>query len=99
MSKVIEPSAFLSEFDRQYLLDRGKNPEDYLIEEDPEDPTDDVPPYSDWQVKALKREIDERNAERETPIEVAEPGNKPELIAALEADDASVTDDDDEDGA
>lgn len=43
--------------------------------------------YSSWKVDRLKGEIDQRNADREVPIEVEEPGNKPELVAALEADD------------
>lgn len=45
--------------------------------------------YSEYGVKELKAELKVRNQGRETPIEVAEPGNKPELIDALKADDAA----------
>lgn len=53
---------------------------------------DPVPPapaedYSESNVKALQAEIKLRNQGRDTPIQVEEPGNKPELIAALVADD------------
>lgn len=48
--------------------------------------------YDSDSVKQLKAEVEKRNDARgddEPPIEVAEPGNKPQLIAALVADDAA----------
>lgn len=52
-----------------------------------------VKPYSDkaWTKAKLEAEIEARNdaaGDEDHRIEVAEPGNRPELIAALEADDA-----------
>ncbi|NUO57317.1 MAG: hypothetical protein HOV78_11675 [Hamadaea sp.] len=48
-------------------------------------------PYSKWLKADLEAEVDRRNEGREDDdlIEVDEPGNKPELVAALEADDAA----------
>lgn len=48
-------------------------------------------PYKGWKVDRLKGEIEARNDARgddEPLIVVEEPGNKPELLAALRADDA-----------
>lgn len=94
MSKVIEPTAFLSDFDRQYLIARGKNPDDYILPA--EEAPDEVPPYSEWAVADLKREVDQRNAERELEADHIAPtsGKKADLIVALEADDANVVNDD-----
>ena len=47
--------------------------------------------YDALKVDALKDEIARRNSDRtDDPIVPDEPGNKAELVAALEADDASV---------
>ncbi|NUO57311.1 MAG: hypothetical protein HOV78_11645 [Hamadaea sp.] len=54
-----------------------------------------VKPYKDWLKGDLEREVEARNdatGDDEPFIEVAAPGNKPELIAALEADDAHRAD-------
>lgn len=47
-------------------------------------------PYSKWKKDDLQAEVARRNEGREDAdlIEVEAPGNKPELVAALEADDA-----------
>lgn len=47
--------------------------------------------YAGMKVADLKAEIDKRNEGRDEGdlIEPDEPGNKPELVAALEADDAA----------
>lgn len=53
---------------------------------------DDEPkPYSEWLKADLEAEVDRRNEGRSDDglIEVEAPGNKPDLIAALEADDAA----------
>lgn len=102
MSKKIEPAPFLSEFDRQYLSDRGLNPDDYIVEVTEEN-ADQVPPYSEWSVPDLEREVEERNAEEDRDeddkIEVVGTGKnggvlKQDLIAALEADDDAAEADD-----
>lgn len=102
MSKVIDPAPFLSEFDRQYLIDRGKNPDDYLVEVTEEN-ADEIPPYPKWTLPDLEREVEERNAEEDRDeadlIEVEGTGKdgnvvKADLIRALEADDARDEGDD-----
>ncbi|GAA1138353.1 hypothetical protein [Nocardioides aquiterrae] len=48
-------------------------------------------PYGEWLVKELQAEVEARNdaaGDDEPQIVVEPPGNKPELVAALEADDA-----------
>ena len=47
--------------------------------------------YSKMRVEDLQKEIDRRNADRseDGQIEVGGKGNKPDLVAALEADDAA----------
>lgn len=45
-------------------------------------------PYKGWNADALKAELEKRNADREVKIVPQEPGNKPEILAALIADDA-----------
>lgn len=73
-------------------LDHGL---DIGLGDDPDgDPDGDEPEDysgSKWTVKALKAEVEARNSERadDDPVEVEAPGNKPELIAALVADDAA----------
>lgn len=44
----------------------------------------------EWSKSKLEAEVKARNADRDAAdhVQVAEPGNKPELIAALEQDDA-----------
>lgn len=88
MSKTIEPAPFLSEFDREYLIARGKNPDDYIIETTEEN-EDEIPPYSEWKVEALQREIADRNAERDDDEQIVatDSRKKADLIAALEDDD------------
>lgn len=58
----------------------------------------DIPPYEEWNVKALRNEIKNRNETRDEDSKI-EPAssNKPDLIAALEADDELDNDSDDED--
>lgn len=53
-------------------------------------PEADEGPYKGVSVKDLKATIDERNTDRadDAKIVPAEPGNRPEVIAALIADDA-----------
>lgn len=78
MSKVVNPDR-MSKFDRQYLQDRGIDPDEYAekftfvdgqvvprdeVEAD-EVEADEIPPYSEWVKKDLQAEIDKRNAERE----------------------------------
>ena len=58
---------------------------------------DDAPvAYLDWKKAQLEAELEKRNADRDPDgdayIHVEPPGNKPELAAALEADDASSAD-------
>lgn len=50
-------------------------------------------PYKDQKVEDLKAEVDRRNATRDedNQIVVAGKGNKPDLVAALEADDETTT--------
>lgn len=45
--------------------------------------------YESMTVPALKDEIDKRNTGREPEQQIAATGNKPDLIAALQADDAN----------
>lgn len=47
MSKTIVPSTELSDFDRQYLRDRGLNPDDYILEADEEETTPRTPPVTE----------------------------------------------------
>jgi len=63
---------------------------------DPENPDGDPgrdteKPYSDWKNEALQAEIDRRNEGRadDDLIVVEGKGNKPDLVAALEGDDAA----------
>lgn len=53
------------------------------------DADEDSASYSEWLKADLEAEIDRRNEDRDEAglIVVAEPGNKPQLIEALEADD------------
>ena len=52
----------------------------------PADP--EKPPYGQWKVDQLREEISRRNDIRDADhIRVDEPGNKAELVAALQADD------------
>lgn len=49
-----------------------------------------VKPYTEWLREDLENEVERRNDARgddDVLVEVAAPGNKPELAAALEADD------------
>lgn len=43
--------------------------------------------YADLKVDELKAEIEQRNADREDDAKLSTDGNKPDLIATLEADD------------
>lgn len=47
--------------------------------------------YASWKKDQLEAEVDRRNEDREDDdlIEVEAPGNKAELVAALQADDAA----------
>jgi hypothetical protein len=58
------------------------------------DESAETPPYSEWKVDDLKAEIASRNEDREddSQIVVEAPGNRPQLIAALEADDPDLED-------
>lgn len=50
--------------------------------------------YSSWTVAQLREEVERRNDARgdeQVYVMVAEPGNKPELVAGLAADDATQT--------
>jgi len=68
-------------------LDRNRRPRE---PEYPAEPVE-VDPYKGWKVDRLKSEVDARNdaaGDHEPQIVVDEPGNKPELLSALRADDA-----------
>lgn len=67
------------------LLARGLISE---LDEPAEDKSGD--PYKGWKVDDFRSEIEKRNADREDDKKIvpAEPGNKPEMLAALQADDA-----------
>lgn len=78
---------------------------DTLVASEPETPAepdaqpqteDETPGYDVLTIPALKAEIDKRNEGREADaeIEVEGAGNKPDLIAALVADDAAQSDTD-----
>lgn len=59
------------------------NEEDAATEEDEE-----TVDYNDWTVARLKEEINRRNEDRDEDDEIVPDGtNKPDLVAALEADD------------
>jgi hypothetical protein len=72
-------------------FDADEEPEADPYEDRSNRPTeeDETPPYSEWKVDDLKAEIASRNEDREdeSQIVVEAPGNRPQLIAALEADD------------
>lgn len=73
------------------LEKRVKNPAHWDGDPVQEPEQADVDPYKGWKVDQLKAEVTARNdatGEGEPQIEVAEPGNKPELLDALRADDA-----------
>lgn len=53
-------------------------------------PPTELPPYGDRKVKELEAEIDARNEGRDEDELISKSGNKPDLVAALEADDAHV---------
>lgn len=56
-------------------------------------PPTEFPPYAELTVKQLESEIDARNATRGEDEHISKAGNKPDLVAALEADDdADVAD-------
>lgn len=67
-----------------------EEPEKADVEPDDEDDEDDDEPYEGVKVADLKAEIEKRNESREDADKItpAEPGNRPELVAALVADDA-----------
>jgi hypothetical protein len=48
----------------------------------------DVDDYDSLTVPDLRAEIDKRNADREDDAKLSTQGNKPDLVATLEADDA-----------
>lgn len=51
--------------------------------------------YNEWTNKRLKDEINSRNADRDEEDHIVPEGtNKPELVAALEADDEAAEDED-----
>lgn len=54
---------------------------------DPAAPQAPAPDYSGQSKPQLEDEVKRRNEGRTTPLEVKAPGNKPDLIAALQADD------------
>lgn len=71
-------------------LDRNKRPLGPTYPEKAGEPA--RVPYIDWKKDALEAEVEARNDARgdeEPLIEVAPPGNKAELAAALDADDAN----------
>lgn len=47
--------------------------------------------YGDMKVAELKAEIDQRNDGRDPASYIADDGNKADLVAALEADDAAAS--------
>jgi len=63
-----------------------------LPDEESEEESEEDLPYGEWTNDQLKAEIDERNSYRDTDdvIHVVAPGNKPELVAALKADDEHI---------
>lgn len=78
---------YLSQEDKAVAEAEGS--EDEAEDPDPGD-DDEVDAYEDWTVEQLKDEVKARNdgrGEDEAKVEVEAPGNKPELIDALEADD------------
>ncbi|WP_248240566.1 hypothetical protein [Microbacterium kunmingense] len=66
------------------------NPEEAPPEVVEPDESEEDEPYEGVKVADLKAAIEKRNESREDAdkISVAEPGNRPELVAALVADDA-----------
>lgn len=62
MSKKIIPAPTLSDFDKQYLTDRGQNWRDYIIAE---------PEVADEAEKPEEPPVDEKPADDETPEEPA----------------------------
>lgn len=96
MSKTIMPSKTLSDFDRQYLSDRGLNPDDYILADEEEAPDEDGEteddgdgedvPYTDWTKDELEIELQSRGLKKS--------GDKAELIARLEEHDATIADGD-----
>lgn len=63
MSKRIDVSPELNEFDRQYLRDRNINPDEYELPEDPAsvlEPDEEDVPYTEWTKAELKTELRNR---------------------------------------
>lgn len=94
MARDIDPENMSSD-DVEYVkqrpwLVREFEMQGYTLEVNGEGSNDDEDEgYSDWSVKELKAEIDSRNEDRDEDDQIVpeEPGNKAELVAALEADD------------
>ena len=98
MSRQIDLTKPLSEDDRLYLESRGLQAQLdanalHLMgggaDETAPEEDENVEPYKGVTVTDLKTEIESRNADRaeDAKIAVAEPGNRPEIVAALVADD------------
>lgn len=109
MSKTIVPSKTLSKFDRQYLVARGKNPDDYILADEEEETPPTPPVTPPEQPETPDDEDDETEDEEDIPysewtvdeleIELQDrglkkSGNKDELIARLEEHDATRADGD-----
>lgn len=108
MSKVVNPDK-MSRFDRQYLADRGIDPDEYaeqhvldesgrvVARDEPvEAEEEEVPPYTEWKKAELLAELGRRNQIRtENDRPSLEPASEKnaDLAAALEADDAEASDD------
>lgn len=104
MSRQIDLTKQLSDEDRKYLEDRDLQSQldqnaAYLLgggvdsdEAEAIENSEPPEPYEGVTVSDLKAAIEARNAERvdADKIEVEAPGNRPELVAALVADDAKT---------
>ena len=92
MSKSVDLNKPLSEDDARYVQERPWLIRDFEmtggeIQYAEGANPDDEESYADLTVADLKAEIAERNEERDEDNQIADKGNKAELIAALEADD------------
>lgn len=66
MSKTIMPSKTLSKFDRQYLIDRGQNPDDFILpaeEETPPTPPATAPEQPENPVSEDEAETEDEDEE------------------------------------
>lgn len=83
---VVAASSFDEDSIKRAVSNKLIEPVEIAVEK-PEEPDEGV--YKGVSVKDLKAEIDKRNADREDTAKVvpAEPGNRPEIVAALIADD------------